>query len=235
MTVPAGGNDIVEPDPPTPWRPVRSYWTGSRFTVDWILVDEDGEPAVGAAVTGTVTAPGGVAVPMVVTSIGNVYTAGYVATAPGTHGWRLAVTGMADDAIEGTFVVARSMVGLPPITVDPDSPVGMVRLLTTDVNEHEPLFEDGQLAALLAAEGGNVKLAAAAALEVIARSELLIAKKISTQDLSTDGPAVASELRAQATSLRDQVAAAGGNVGGQPVAYPVWAFPTPVPWGDDYL
>ncbi|MFY1595486.1 hypothetical protein [Micromonospora sp. WMMD737] len=235
MPVPAGGDEFEE-IPQQPYRPVRAYWVGSRFSVDWTLLDEDQEPATGVAVVGTVTLPSGVTMPMTVTSIGNVYTGRYVPTVPGAHAWRLSVSGV-DDAIEGTFVVARSRVGLPPIELDPATPIGMVRLLITDVNEHEPLFEDGQLAALLAAEGDKAKLAAASALEVIARSELLIAKKISTQDLSTDGPAVASELRAQATSLREQAAAEQGGTGpggGQPLM-PVWAFPAPIPWGDDYL
>ena len=43
---------------------------------------------------------------------------------------------------------------------------------------------------------------AARALRTIAASEVLLAKKITTQDLSTDGPAVAAELRKQAAGLR---------------------------------
>lgn len=89
---------------------------------------------------------------------------------------------------------------------NPSTPVGMVRLLIADTSPTDPLLSDADLQAMLAVESDNVKLAAATALEVIARSEVLISKKISTQDLSTDGPAVAAELRAQAKSLRDQVA-----------------------------
>lgn len=89
---------------------------------------------------------------------------------------------------------------------NPTTPVGMVRLLISDVNFADPLFSDADLLAVLAVEGGNVKLAAATALDVIATSEALVSKKISTQDLSTDGPAVAAALRAQAKALRDQVA-----------------------------
>lgn len=89
---------------------------------------------------------------------------------------------------------------------NPSTPLGLVRLLIADLNHADPLFSDADLLAVLATESGNVKLAAATALEIIARSEVLISKKITTQDLSTDGPAVAAELRAQAKSLRDQVA-----------------------------
>lgn len=50
----------------------------------------------------------------------------------------------------------------------------------------------------------HVWWAAADALEAIATSESLISKKIRTQDLSTDGPAVAADLRKHAASLRQR-------------------------------
>lgn len=89
------------------------------------------------------------------------------------------------------------------ITVDPSTDIGMVRILATDMDETSPLFTDAQIQAFLALEGG-VRRAAALALETIATSEALISKKIRTQDLSTDGPAVAAELRARAVALRAQ-------------------------------
>ncbi len=90
-----------------------------------------------------------------------------------------------------------------PINTNPTSDIGRVRLLITDTTE-PALFDDGQIEAFLGmAAGRNVKRAAAAALEVIARSEVLIGKKIRTSDgLSTDGPAVAKELRESAAALR---------------------------------
>ncbi|MEV1315364.1 hypothetical protein AB0J14_04685 [Micromonospora arborensis] len=87
--------------------------------------------------------------------------------------------------------------------VGPTADVALVRLLIADVNATDPLFTDDQIVSFLTLEGG-VKRAAAAALETIARSELLLSKKITTQDLSVDGPAVAAELRLQAKALRDQ-------------------------------
>ena len=54
----------------------------------------------------------------------------------------------------------------------------------------------------------NIRLAAADALETIAVSEVLVSKKIRTQDLTTDGPAVSAELRALAKRLRDAAQAA---------------------------
>lgn len=94
-----------------------------------------------------------------------------------------------------------------PITTDPATPVGMVRLLTTDLDPDAALLTDEQITALLQLEGGDVRRAAAAALETIATNEALIAKKITSGDVSTDGPAVAQELRQRAQALREQAAA----------------------------
>lgn len=82
------------------------------------------------------------------------------------------------------------------------------------------LLSDASLTDLLALEGGNVKLAAAAALDIIASSEALISKKIELLDLKTDGPAVARALREHAQRLRDQVA---DGVGDDPAALFDWA------------
>lgn len=84
---------------------------------------------------------------------------------------------------------------------------GQVRLLTADLDENAPLLTDGQLDGYLALNAGAVLLAAADALDAMATSETLVARKIRTQDLSTDGPAVAAELRAQANALRERWAA----------------------------
>ena len=89
-----------------------------------------------------------------------------------------------------------------------DTPdIGYVRLLIAD-NGDEPILSDDELQMLLTAASGRARLAAAEALEVIATSEVLLSKKITTQDLSTDGPAVAAALRVRAKQLRDQEAAA---------------------------
>lgn len=105
-----------------------------------------------------------------------------------------------------------------PINTDPATDVGRVRLLITDTDEAAPLLTDGEIEALLALEGGNVKRGAAAALETIATSETLVGKKISTQDLSTDGPAVATALMKRAEVLRGQADAETG-VAADPYEY----------------
>lgn len=79
---------------------------------------------------------------------------------------------------------------------------GRVRLLIADVDVDDPILNDDQIAAFIAVEGGNLKRAAAAALDAIASSEALLSKKIRTQDRQSDGPAVADALRKHAAALR---------------------------------
>lgn len=120
---------------------------------------------------------------------------------------------------------------IPAGSDDPD--VATVRLLIADTAE-DPLLSDADLEALLELEDGNVRLAAASALISISISELLVAKKISTQNLSVDGPAVARELREQAAVLRSQ----GTEVAEAETAdavLPLWSFPSAPDWGDSYL
>lgn len=91
---------------------------------------------------------------------------------------------------------------------DPNTPEGMVRLLLNDlVSADGYVFEDEEIVAFLALEGGNVKLAAATAIETNASNEALASKVLRTQDLQTDGAKLADALRKHAQSLRDQVAA----------------------------
>lgn len=84
----------------------------------------------------------------------------------------------------------------------PDSDAGRVRLLIDDTTDTDQVFTNDEIDAFLSMNGGSVKRAAAQALLMIASSEARLGKKIRTQDLSTDGPAVAAELRAQAKQLR---------------------------------
>lgn len=83
----------------------------------------------------------------------------------------------------------------------PPSPLDAVRFLIADVGE-DSLLADSQVAEMLALNGGSIRRAAADCLDAIATSEVLVSKKIRTQDLATDGPAVAAELRAQARNQR---------------------------------
>lgn len=91
------------------------------------------------------------------------------------------------------------------MAIDYTEPVGQVRLLITDSSEDpdQQLFNDQQLTAFLTLCGENIHRAAAKALLVMAASEVMVSKKIRTQDLSTDGPAVSAELRALAAVLTE--------------------------------
>jgi hypothetical protein len=182
------------------------YWVGTTLVADWRLTDVDGVVVGDATVTGEVSLPDDTTAAMTVAWVpaDEVYRASFTPSDPGRHGWRLEATGSATGAVEGSIVVQRSVLGLPPITVDPTTDIGRVRLLATDLNEVTPLLTDVQIQALLDMEGGRVRRAAAQALDTIATSEALISKVIRTLDLSTDGAKVAAELRARAKALRDQ-------------------------------
>lgn len=92
------------------------------------------------------------------------------------------------------------------MAVDFSTPAGKVRLLIADLGD-PPMIQDEVLTGYLGLYPGatpecGVWRAAADALDAMATSELLASKKIRTQDLSTDGPAVAAELRKKAAELR---------------------------------
>lgn len=93
-------------------------------------------------------------------------------------------------------------------TYDVSTDRGKVRLLCTDTLESNAIFQDAEIDAFLSMNT-SVRLAAAAALEVIASNEVLVLKKIVNLDLETDGPAVARELREQAKQLRAQESSVG--------------------------
>lgn len=95
------------------------------------------------------------------------------------------------------------------MAVNPED-VSAVRALIADPPGSGSLLTDETLGVYLDLNSSNIRLAAADALEAIAVSEVLVSKKIRTQDLTTDGPAVSAELRALAKRLRDAAQAAAG-------------------------
>jgi len=94
----------------------------------------------------------------------------------------------------------------PPSTDQSD-----VRLLIADTSAANRIFSLSQIAQFLRLNSDNVRRAAAQALDTIAANEALVSKKLRTQDLSTDGPAVADALRKQAAELRRQADAGEGD------------------------
>jgi hypothetical protein len=206
-----------------------AYWVGTVLVVDWTLTTPAGEPVTDATVVGEVRLPDGTSTAaMTVAAVvaEDLYRATYQIAAPGRHVWALEASGTATGAVEGSIVAQRSLLGLPPIELDPATAIGRVRLLATDLDEVAPLLSDAQVQALLDLEAGRVRRAAAQALDTIASSEALVSKKIRTLDLQTDGPAVAAELRARARSLReqdDQLGDDGEPWGLEIVNYDPWA------------
>lgn len=97
---------------------------------------------------------------------------------------------------------------------DPTTPVGQLRLLIADtVQRKDPenptakpefYLSDAFINGFLSLNSGNLKLAAADALVSFAANEALISKKIRTEDLQTDGPAVTNALRLLAQDYRTQ-------------------------------
>lgn len=95
---------------------------------------------------------------------------------------------------------------------DYSTAVGQVRLLIPDVeqlsNPANPdadaayIFSDAQIQAFLSMYANNIKRAAAQAKLVLASSEALINKVISSYDLKTDGAKLGAELREQSKALR---------------------------------
>src|SRR4030042_1457427 len=93
------------------------------------------------------------------------------------------------------------------MAIDYTTDEGKVRLLISDTDESDPIFEAAQITAFLSFYSGTskVKLAAAQALDVMAVNEVMVSKVIHLLDLSTNGAAVAAALKAQAVALREQV------------------------------
>lgn len=97
----------------------------------------------------------------------------------------------------------------PPV---PTSPVGKVRVLVGDTEPRidpetpatpaEYIFSDVFIESYLEINSGNVRFAAADALDTMATNEAMILKKIRTESLQTDGPAVANSIRLHSDRLR---------------------------------
>lgn len=94
-------------------------------------------------------------------------------------------------------------------TYDTTTDRGRVRMLITDRDEENPVFQDAEIDAFLDMNDDSVRLAAASALETIATDQALVLKVLVTLDLETDGAKVADSLMKRAASLRAQEESVG--------------------------
>lgn len=96
---------------------------------------------------------------------------------------------------------------------DPATDIGKIRLIISDKDEQHVIFQDEELQAYLDMTG-DVRRAAADALESMASNQAMVLKVIRTLNLSTDGAATARALREHAKNLREQADAADAGDGG---------------------
>lgn len=91
-----------------------------------------------------------------------------------------------------------------PFSYDPATEAGKVRLLISDTQDTNHIFEDAEIQSFLDIQA-DPRLAAAMALETIAASQVLLLKVIATPQLSTHGDKMARVLKELAESLRNRV------------------------------
>lgn len=84
------------------------------------------------------------------------------------------------------------------------SDVSTVALLAFAGKANDKVLSTRQLQALLDLNGGELRLAAADALEVVASDRVLTLSVIGTPEVNVDGAKVSAELRARAAALREQ-------------------------------
>lgn len=110
-------------------------------------------------------------------------------------------------------------------TYDPTTDRGRVRLLIDDrdtVTVANQFFQDNEVDAFLSLEGQNVWFAASSALLQMAASEVMVQKRITLLDLSTDGPGEAQALSALADRLRERGEQGAADEAPFDIAEQVW-------------
>lgn len=199
-----------------------AYDVGNTATLDLEVTPFDGTTAA----TVQVTSPSGVdSTPAAATSDGgNHWVAHVTLTEPGTWivRWATAGTGV------GVKFTTIEVDTVPPATEEQSD----VRLLIADTDPTNRFFSTREIARFLALNPDSVRRAAAQALDVWAANEAMVSKKIRTQDLSTDGPAVADALRKSAAELRRQADQGEGDA--DSVGFEIAEFepyPCRTPWG----
>jgi len=157
---------------------------------------------------------------VVLTATAGTVGAGYaqfnwVGTAtPGNYEAELTVTISAGVIKSERFII--TVLGKPAgFTLDETTDIGAVRMIIQDKDIEQALFSDAAIMKLLSLNGDDIRLASAAALDIMASNQAMILKVIRLLDISTDGAAVARTLREHANQLREdaQLADAGEEGG----------------------
>jgi len=100
-------------------------------------------------------------------------------------------------------------------TYDPTTDRGFVRLLITDTDAANEIFDDAEIDAFLSRMSSNVFRAAAVALFQIAASEVLLLKVIKLLEIQTDGARVATALKELALEYQEKAGVVeAGEAGG---------------------
>lgn len=99
---------------------------------------------------------------------------------------------------------------------DPATALGQVRLLAIDTVEAYAAFQDNEIQAFLTLQGGNVLLAAAAALDTSAATIALVQGNTKFAGIVLDGSKGATALSALAQELRRQVYEGDDGTGATP-------------------
>lgn len=96
-------------------------------------------------------------------------------------------------------------------TYDPSTDVGRVRLMIADTDLESAVFDDEEIAACLSLEGGDVRAAAARALESILADRARMARRVKVGGYEAEQQA-AADLRALADRYRAESAAGSAAV-----------------------
>jgi len=131
---------------------------------------------------------------------------------PGNYEAELTVT-ISSGVIKSERFILTVLAKPTGFTLDPETDIGAVRMIIQDLNIEQALFTDAGITRLLSLNGDDIRLASAAALDIMASSQAMILKVIRLLDISTDGAAVARALREHASQLRKDVEIAEAGEG----------------------
>ncbi len=103
---------------------------------------------------------------------------------------------------------------MPNAPYDPTTPIGQVRLLISDTDTVDGIYDDAELQFFLDSADQNVYFAAYGAFATILRDRVRLAKKIEREGYKSEAYAM-SDYKVALESLKDQALTIGGVQVGQ--------------------